>query len=405
MKKRLNLPSTSYAFSAVKPNFRLTPALEAISRRSFLHLIASCLTGCGGGAAGYGWDSEESSIHEISNNAPILKYQFDTLTLNANFPSRDGCGLVQLNEKLYVIGGWSRTGVFPRVTANDVWRSDGALSEWVLLKENTWDLNYKPEDGWTGRHSAGYLAYKNKLWIIGGDFISDEYQSDIWNSTDGSSWSLVSNSYPLEKRVLFHCFLLNGYIWILGGQRVDDEIIDYESSYYRDAWRSLDGNSWERIIPRVDKGDLFPSGLIQGSAKMDGYVYIIGGGYYNTRFGKRQFRNDVYKSKDGIEWEQVTGEAPWEPRIYASVASYAGRLWIIGGAKPDISDPGGTEVSDVWYSHNGRDWTQLLGEPWSSRHAASVCVFQDRLIVLAGTINPVSGRKTVNDVYELKVEI
>ncbi len=192
-------------------------------------------------------------------------------------------------------------------------------------------------------------------------------------------------------------------MWILGGQRIDDQILDYQSSYHRDAFRSRCGIHWERVIPVVDKGSLFPSGMIQGYAKLDGYIYIIGGGYYQTKVGSRIFRNDVYRSPDGFVWELVTANAPWEPRIYASVASYAGRLWITSGLRPD-TDPGGTEVSDIWYSGDGKSWFKLSGEPWTGRHAASIAVYEDRLIVLAGTIHTPNGRMTTSDIYELNVK-
>ena len=38
----------------------------------------------------------------------------------------------------------------------------------------------------------------------------------------------------------------------------------------------------------------------------------------------------------------------------------------------------------MWYSEDGVTWHELPGTPWLPRHAASVCVFDDALWVVAG---------------------
>lgn len=337
------------------------------------------------------------------NSQSVSEYSFKLIKRHAEFLPRDGAGLVEMNGVLYLIGGWSqnKNDAFPRVVANDVWSSKDPFDTWVLLKPNSYDKDFDGEVDFEGRHSGGYLVYKDKIWILGGDYNSGHYQGDVWNSSDGVVWNLVSRDSPLGDRVLFHSFVLNDEMWVLGGMRIDNHAPSYESSFFTDAYKTKDGIRWERVQPVVDKGDLFPAGMVQGYAVLDGFVYIIGGGYYGSYVGKRFFKNDVYRSSNGIQWEQVTPNAPWAPRSYSSVTSYSGKLWLIGGLVP--APPDGKEVPDIYYSSDGAEWRQLKDPLWLPRHAPSVAQVNNKIILLGGTVLTDEGRHVVNDVYEIQI--
>src|SRR5690606_32049505 len=50
---------------------------------------------------------------------------------------------------------------------------------------------------WQSRDSQGELVYRNKLWIFGGWFNSDEAPPrDVWSSEDGKNWERVESSAP-----------------------------------------------------------------------------------------------------------------------------------------------------------------------------------------------------------------
>ena len=56
-------------------------------------------------------------------------------------------------------------------------------------------------------------------------------------------------------------------------------------------------------------------------------------------------------------------------------------------------------ANDVWYSDDGSDWyPYLAAKPWPSRMAHSSIVFNDQLLVLAG-----SDGDYFNDVWALKI--
>lgn len=238
------------------------------------------------------------SINEPRDSLKSSGFTFSLIKESAEFAPRDGAGLVEKDGVLYLIGGWSQNkpNNFPRVVANDVWAAKVPFENWTLLKPNTYDKNFDSSADFEGRHSAGYLVYKNKIWLLGGDCNSGHYQSDVWNSEDGANWNLVTKDAPFGDRILFHSFVLNDEMWILGGMRCDVYSDSFNNSFFSDAYKSRDGIKWEKVQPIVDAGDLFPAGMVQGYAKLNGYIYIISGGYYGSYVGPRQFRNDVYRS-------------------------------------------------------------------------------------------------------------
>src|SRR5689334_10117263 len=100
---------------------------------------------------------------------PTPRYEWTKVTLAAPFAPRDGAGALVLRDRMWLIGGWNPGDKqhFPRICNNEVWSSrDGA--EWTLEKPNTFlDAGFNPAADWEGRHTAGYVVFKDKLWIVG----------------------------------------------------------------------------------------------------------------------------------------------------------------------------------------------------------------------------------------------
>lgn len=146
--------------------------------------------------------------------------------------------------------------------------------------------------------------------------------------------------------------------------------------FYNDLWRSKDCIDWEQIIP--EDPTWCPRGMIGGTAIFQDRMWILGGGTYDTpNHPKRQFYNDVWSTADGVHWDCHTTEAPWYPRQFHEVAVFDGRLWVLEGWNQE-------NRNDVWYSSDGVTWDELPGTPWNPRHAASVFVFDDALWMVAG---------------------
>lgn len=318
-----------------------------------------------------------------SEAAEDPEYQWQSITMNAPWAARDGAGLLSYQGKLWLLGGWNPSPesreFFPMICNNEVWSSEDGES-WSLVKQNTFkDRSFDPASDWEGRHTAGYAVYREKMWIIGGDCNQKHYQNDVWNSSDGKTWNYVNKGVdaPWAPRVLHYTVVHDDKLWVIGGQSMPG-FAGGDEKFYRDAWTSTDGVEWKQILP--EEPCWSARGMIGGSAVMNGRIWILGGGTYDTpTTPKRKFHNDVWSSADGIHWTQHTSEAPWHPRQYHDVAVWDDRLWVMEG----YHENGGNR-NDVWYSADGVSWTELKDTPWKPRHAASLVVHNGSLWMIAG---------------------
>ena len=314
------------------------------------------------------------------------RYQWTQITDSAAFAARDGAGALTFQDRMWLIGGWNSADKvnFPVDCVNDVWSSKNGR-DWSQQKLNTFGTDaFDAANDWEGRHTAGYVVHRNKMWIVGGDPLQKHYQDNVWTSTDGTHWTNVTagRTVPWGPRVLHYTVAFRGHIWVIGGQTMP-QFAPAPECFYRDIWKSADGVSWKQVIPEEP---FWPQrGMIGGTAVFQDRIWILGGGTYDTpEHPQRKYFNDVWSSADGIHWNHHP-DAPWMPRQYHDVAVFDDKLWVMEGcynAAADGSLP--TNRKDVWYSGDGETWTELPNTPWKERHAASVFVFENALWMVAG---------------------
>lgn len=317
---------------------------------------------------------------------------------HAPYAGRDGAGMVELNGATYMLGGWRNTyeaqftpdfpetGLWGCCTTSEVWRTTDGVS-WEMLGNAPWE----------GRHMAGWVAFNGKLWVIGGDTNHAHYMHDVWNSPDGTHWTQVTNSLPWGDRVLHYTVAYNGFLYVMGGQQLPEAIhpppVPYPTApvYYSDVWRSADGVNWEQIgsMPAA-------TGMICGSVVFNNAIWVIGGGQYgdDTLGTAGIATNAVWSTTDGINWTQHA-TPPWSGLRYHNVIVYDSAIWVLAGMGKD----GGGYFNEVWYSRDGETWTQVESTPWLERHAASAFVLAGKLWLTDGTIN--SGYE-VNDLWAIE---
>ncbi|GEM_PF-866039 len=317
---------------------------------------------------------------QITPSQAVPNYQWTNVTHQAPYAPRDGAGALTFQNRMFLLGGWhpGNKQDFPRICNNEVWRSDNG-KDWQRIKPNTFlDPTFDPTADWEGRHTGGYVVYRDKMWLVGGDVNQGHYQSDIWNSANGIDWTLVNKDAkpPWGKRALHHTLVFRDKIWLLGGQTMP-AFAPSREIFYRDIWTTEDGLRWSPVTPREPYWSA--RGMIGGSVVFGGRMWILGGGTYDTpQTAERNYYNDVWSSADGVQWKQHLSQAPWPPRQYHHVTVYDGRMWVLAGYRAG-------DRNDVWYSSDGENWYRQFGTPWQERHAASVFVHDGSLWMAAGS--------------------
>lgn len=295
-------------------------------------------------------------------------YTWSCITREAEFAPRDGAGALSFKGKMWLLGGWNPQDKkhFPHICNSEVWSSPDGF-EWTL------EVGDAP---WEGRHTAGYVVHRDRMWIVGGDCNQGHYQNDVWASEDGVHWDCITDSVPWAPRALHHTAVFRDRIWVMGGQTMGGFVEDADDCFYRDIWCSEDGRAWDRVTP--DEPYWCARGMIGGSAVLNGRLWILGGGTYDTpRRRDRNYYNSVWSSADGVLWTSHTPHASWAARQYHDVAVWDGKLWVMEGFS-------GANRNDVWFSSDGNSWQELTGTPWAPRHAASVFVHDGALWMVAG---------------------
>lgn len=300
--------------------------------------------------------------------------EWELVNGSAAFGPRDGAGLFVYKNKMWLVGGWHSDSV--PTTCSEVWNSTDGI-DWNCVT---------PHAPWPGRHAMGTVVYNDKMWIISGDG-----NADVWNSEDGYNWTMVADSAPWGKRYKPYILVFHDTIWLMGG-------FDYfNGNYvvYNDVWYSTDGENW--ILGTSDAG-WGPRGIIHGQVIMDDKIWIVSGGLYVLNgYYSEVYYNDVWNSSDGIHWTQVTSGAPWVPRIHHSTEVFDGKIWMMAGHNKRFAAGPHRLRKDVWFSYDGINWTELENTPWDYTHAASICVFNNSLWLVAGFLR--------NEVWRLKYSL
>jgi hypothetical protein len=299
------------------------------------------------------------------------------VTESAGWKPRDSSGEVVFKNRLWIMGGWFDSFSAP---PRDVWSStDGAGWE-LVTGEAPWKYSDLPMT----------VAFKDRIWFLGGWYIGrlpgHGATNEVWSSEDGKDWELACPAAGWSPRIAAGVAVLRNRIWILGG--TENYYFGDRSSLRNDVWSSVDGREWRLETAAAPWS---PRAYHQVVA-MDGKLWVLGGGNYVPEYSAQ---NDVWCSRDGRHWEQITASAPWHPRLWFSAVAYRRRLWVLGGWSNNPSRNWG----DIWFSRDGRVWHTLkTNKSWKERHEHSAYVFKDRIWIAGGHAAPLS-----NEVWSLRV--
>jgi hypothetical protein len=243
----------------------------------------------------------------------------------------------------------------------------------------TW-TQVTPAAQWPERLDFAAVAFDNRLWVMGGYNAGvrkgDPYYEDVWNSVNGRDWYLITGNAPWKGRRGHTLTVFNdgtGEAMYLAGGFSVDESTGYRQ-YNNDVWKSTDGKSWTLIKERTyplpgSASDWMPRmNHVMVSANHGGrnYLYLIGGSTMmesgDIRYAITYF-NDVWRSSDGIEWEDMhSGDYGIRAGHAAAVDPATGTIFIQGGYHGIIFGSENNQNmprSDwhlLWRTTDGQNW-------------------------------------------------
>ncbi len=343
-------------------------------------------------------------VERLRNLVDLRTYVWTRIVERAEWQPRAGLQAVELGERLYVMGG--RTPLPSPIPGasilwGDVWRSDDGGSTWHAVRAQG------DPQGWPARAYFQAVTKGPRMFVLGGqdfrivanpgcaqfppgvpcplpDVPASTFFNDVWSSTDGGTWSRLTADAGWAGRAGLSAAVFRNAIYVMGGSQNDDTAIvggPPTRIYFNDVWRSVDGVSWERVTAHAPWAPR--AGAV--AAVKDGYLWILGGEDGFLCDPQRPDRcppyyNDVWRSRDGRHWEQVTAAAGWSPRPGHQCVVQLNRFVCFGGfGLPE-------NPKDVWASPNGRDWAQVDDAPWNAQDPSEVKYDFDALVVAGGRL-------------------
>ena len=316
---------------------------------------------------------------------------WEKVPITNGFPGRDSPAATAHAGKLWLTGGW----ITNNLTLNDVWSSpDG--KDWTRVKDND-------ETGFPKRALHCMVSHKGRLWIIGGARRPLAALSDVYSSSDGSSWRVEKpdDTSSFAGRGMHSCISFKDRLWVIGGMTV---LPDKKQAFADDVWSSSDGKSWKHESDAPFLARYNPAVLV-----FNDRMWVIGG----ATDGQSE---DVWSSLDGKTWEPEKQSTPGIfPKSSHAAIGFNSSLWVLGGSTNIKENISGTKSpsyktwtsSEVWISKNGRDWqrqTTRDGSSIPSRNRSRVMSIGDRLFFIGGTGYNLDGSAcwSCNDVWIYK---
>ena len=311
---------------------------------------------------------------------------------------RAGLQAVNLRGRFYVLGGRAPKMVpltfGDSVFFNDVWKSRNGGRDWKQVSGG----HGAP---WSARAYFQAVTKGPYMYVIGGqdstaipnpvpgcggqvppqfcpDFIlASNFFNDVWRSKDGKHWKRMTDDAEWTGRAGLSAVSHRGWIYVMGGSVNDDFAIIGPGGppriYFNDVYRSRDGRHWELVTEDAEWQPRAGAVVVSRGA----WMYVLGGedGFTCNPGTERcpPYFNDVWRSKDGAHWEQVTAAAGWSPRPGHQCEVLLGHFVCFGGfgISDDPTDPfKPSNPMDVQVSRDGAHWTNLSGTAAPAWNAA-----------------------------------
>jgi hypothetical protein len=235
------------------------------------------------------------------------------------------------------------------------------------------------------------------------------------------------NPLHWEPRAGLQAVELHNRLFVIAGRSPKNTDIPRDSLIHGDVWASDDlGVNWVELLEDAESAGLWRNRAYFEAVTQGNHMYILGGqnfvaiptppfvcSTWPPELGPcpefitvSDFFNDVWRSPDGVNWEEMSNEAPWEARAGLSAASFKGKLWVLAGSQNDDASIGGLDrkfFNDVWYSNDGSEWhAATMNAPWEARAGGVALVKGGWLYLLGGEKGFTDPADYFNDVWRTK---
>ena len=346
-------------------------------------------------------DSEAQAVTDFES------YTWAEVNPSAAWEARAGLQTVELAGRFFLLGG--RTPNPPMMPFpipgdstiwSDVWVSDDRGANWTNILASGLDTHWSPRAYFKGVVAGDFI------YVLGGQdyaveptgcppFLPPEecppfasqsqFFNDVWRSADGVDWELMTDNAGWSPRAGLSATVLNDEIYVLGGSVNDDDAIiggPPQRIYFNDVWKSADGRDWQQLTASAPFSKRAGAELVTSGE----YLYVLGGeqGFLCQPEPDCElpYFNDVWRSKDGVEWEQVTAAAGWSPRPGHQCGVIREQFVCFGGfGLPE-------NPVDVWSSEDGAAWQLLTAPPWNARSGEDIKYDFDIIVTDSDSIDP-----------------
>ena len=322
--------------------------------------------------------AKEGAQNGYSPSLPLTLYcvsntgdsSYQTIFLPVNEPE----------DEIFLLGGQAQTvvnGVAQGIAGVDSWKSQD-MTNWssyqslwgytadrvVIFDDEIWVFYpseiRKSADGvsWnTVTSSPSYVsspytiyfhnveAWNGALWSITGSMVSSSGANQLSNvskSTDGINWTQMPIP-PWIGGFDHDSFVFDNKLWVIQGNT-------NVASYVQGIWNTSDGINWTNVTNSLPWGFRINMGIVVH----DGYIYVTGGRIIHPT---TEYKNDVWRSSDGVNWVQVTQNAQWSPREHHRIVSYNNKMWLFSGLQfPFVNAPVLPNNGQLWSSIDGATW-------------------------------------------------
>ncbi|MBM1107921.1 hypothetical protein JQC67_17330 [Aurantibacter crassamenti] len=193
------------------------------------------------------------------------------------------------------------------------------------------------------------VVFDNKIWVIGG-YNGDgsinggvDFFNDIWSSTDGINWVLETSNPGFAGRHDHASIVYDNKIWVIGGKAFDvpGRAVNASSRDMQDVWNSSDGINWTQVT------DNAPFSRRGGHALevLNNKLYLVSGGY--SSFGTEE----IWSTTNGLVWTLEKDNLVFDnfSRHNHKIAQLNGNFYLVGGYR--------LSYDEIWKSSDLENWS------------------------------------------------